>query len=514
MGVRHSASHRPPVSDRRGVVHMRVGRWCVLAGLGMLGCGGVEENVRAATGEERVHAQACAPGGSVYKVKDILPPGAPLPSPSVPVPDSLTNVQGTLYFGSDLYGDRATLWRSDGTSVGTVPVKEFIAQGPGYRGLREFTSVGARLFFMVNEPPFGRELWVSDGTGAGTRLVKDLEPGTASSSLYYLGQAGDVLTFFRMPSAGAGQSLWRSDGTEAGTFQLMAYGPEQEVSSRSLGVAGARLFTVSSTGEGTWLWRTDGTAAGTTRVKRLDAEQVYLSGWEHTETGVSVFTFWDSGSITEVWKTDGTPGGTVRLESFGGDVRLLGALGGHVYLSSVVGGGTSLRVSRVSLAGGGKEAVTTLPNRYAGQPGAWPFVQMAVRAGGKLYLSVGIGTPGPAPREVSLWVTDGTAAGTRELSRGLSTSDEWASPLFDTGVGTLLFSTSEGGTGLEPWVTDGTHERTGLVADLSPLGGSGPEDFTRVGSTVFFRANSNTWGDALWAMPANMACPTQELHAR
>lgn len=168
----------------------------------------------------------------------------------------------------------------------------------------------------------------------------------------------------------------------------------------------------------------------------------------------------------------------------------------------------------MSLAGGGKETVTTLPNRYAGQPGAWPFAQMAVRAGGKLYLSVGIGTPGPAPREVSLWVTDGTAAGTRELSRGLSTSDEWASPLFDTGAGTLLFSTNEGGTGLEPWVTDGTPERTGLVADLSPLGGSSPEDFTRVGSTVFFRAYSNAWGDALWAMPTNVACPTQELLAR
>ncbi|WAM24277.1 hypothetical protein [Myxococcus sp. NMCA1] len=61
---------------------------------------------------------------------------------------------------------------------------------------------------------------------------------------------------------------------------------------------------------------------------------------------------------------------------------------------------------------------------------------------------------------------------------------------------------------------DGTPGRTGLVADLSPLGGSNPQAFTRVGSTLFFRARSDTRGDALWAMPVTVACPTQEVHAR
>ncbi|AEI62986.1 hypothetical protein [Corallococcus macrosporus] len=490
---------------------MRVGSWSVLVGLGLVGCGGPVEKEVGDTGEAavQVQAQACAPSGAVYKVKDILPPNAPLPSPGKPVPDWLTNVQGTLFFASNLYGDRAILWRSDGTSEGTVPVKEFPWPGPGSEGVSDFTPVGNHLFFMAAAPPFGRELWVSDGTGAGTRLVADLEPGSAGASLLYFGQAGDALTFFRRSLGGAGLSLWRSDGTEAGTFQLMDYGAAREVSPRSLGVAGARLFTVSSAGEGTWLWRTDGTAAGTTRVKRVDAGQVSVSGWVLTEAGEGVFVFHDEGPITEVWKTDGTPGGTVRLESFGGHVGLQGTLGGHVYLASTVGEGTALRLSRVSLAGGGKETAVTLPNRYAGEPGAWPFVQQTVRSGGKLYLSVGIGTTGPAPREVSLWATDGTAAGTRELSRGLSTSDEWASPLVDTGAGALVFSTNEGGMGLEPWVTDGTPARTGLIADLSPTGGSRPEAFTRVGGTLFFRAYSNTWGDALWAMPATVACPNQ-----
>ncbi|WP_250645742.1 hypothetical protein [Myxococcus xanthus] len=63
-------------------------------------------------------------------------------------------------------------------------------------------------------------------------------------------------------------------------------------------------------------------------------------------------------------------------------------------------------------------------------------------------------------------------------------------------------------------MTDGTPGRTGLVADLSPLGGSNPQSFTQVGSTLFFRARSDTRGDTLWAMPVTVACPTQEVHAR
>ncbi len=492
---------------------MRVGVWCALVGLSGLGCGGVVEDVGAPEVEQARQSQACAPG-AVYKVKDILPPDAPLPSPGAPVPDWLTNAQGTLFFTADLYPDRSILWRSDGTSEGTVPVKEFLGAGAGSQGLASLTAVGTRVFFLVSQSLFGRELWVSDGTEAGTRLVRDLAAGTASSYLSDLQAVGNVLTFFRRPTVPGPLELWRSDGTEAGTFRLRDFGTQYNLVPQVRPVAGQRLFILQDAATGTALWRTDGTEGGTVLVKRLDAGQVPMMGSAHTDAGWSVFILHDQGPITEVWRTDGTPGGTVRLESFGGYLGLLGALGGHVYLSAATPEGAGLRISRVSLAGGGKATVTTVPNRFAGEPGAWPFVQTSTVAGGRLYWSMGIGTPGPAPREVSLWSTDGTASGTWELGRGLNTSDERSSPLFNTGAGTLLFSNSDGATGLEPWVTDGTPGRTGLVADLSPLGSSRPEAFTRVGSTVFFRAYSNTRGDALWAMPANVTCPTREVDAR
>ncbi|WP_338865980.1 hypothetical protein [Myxococcus stipitatus] len=478
---------------------------CVVVGVVGMGWGEAVASERAAN-----EARACAPG-AVYKVKDILPPDAPFPSPWRPVPDWLTNVQGTLYFAADLYMGHSVLWRSDGSATGTVPVKDFLATGQGYRDLSWLSAVGSQLFFALNDPPSGTELWVSDGTGEGTRLVRDIEPGTASSELSSLGPAGSYLTFVRTTVPQRALELWRSDGTAEGTYRLMDFGSQTSLEMSSLPVAGNRLFILSDEVNGTRLWRTDGTVEGTLLVKRLDAGRVDIPRGVAmmSAMGLGVFSFGD-GSITEIWRTDGTSAGTVRVDSLGGRVRLLGIVGSHAYVASLAPDARHVRLSRLLLAGGGKEVVATLPNRYASEPGSEPYVQASEVAGGNLYLSVAIGAPsGPAPREVALWVTDGTPQGTLELNRGLNTSDETFPELFDTGRGTLVFSGSDDTTGQVVWVTDGTLEGTGPVADFSSGAGSWPEDFTRVGDTIFFRAGSDVRADALWAMPATVACDLQ-----
>ncbi|WP_250645741.1 hypothetical protein [Myxococcus xanthus] len=119
------------------------------------------------TSEVPVQALACAPPGAVYEVKDVLPPGAPVPSNASPAPDWLTNAQGTLFFVVDLFDGPGVLWRSDGTSVGTVPVKEFPVIAGSHRAFSPLAAVGTRVFFLMNDPVVGRGLWVSDGTEAG-----------------------------------------------------------------------------------------------------------------------------------------------------------------------------------------------------------------------------------------------------------------------------------------------------------------------------------------------------------
>ena len=89
-------------------------------------------------------------------------------------------IAGTLFFVSSDADAGWELWKSDGTTAGTVLVKD-IQPGSGYSYPRALTVVGSTVFFVADDGTNGPELWKSDGTSAGTVLVKaiDPEPGTA-----------------------------------------------------------------------------------------------------------------------------------------------------------------------------------------------------------------------------------------------------------------------------------------------------------------------------------------------
>jgi len=67
----------------------------------------------------------------------------------------------------------------------------------------------------------------------------------------------------------------------------------------------------------------------------------------------------------------------------------------------------------------------------------------------------------------------------------------------------LWFSANDGVHGREPWVTDGT--TTSMVANINGFniagpnaGGSGPREFTKLGSDVYFSADDGIYGNELW----------------
>lgn len=129
-------------------------------------------------------------------------------------------------------------------------------------------------------------------------------------------------------------------------------------------------------------------------------------------------------------------------------------------------------------------------------------------SGGKLYFTVAISSDSPAPRDVELWVTDGTATGTRLLHHPLSLDYEYSSPLFATGAGPVLFAGARNDDYVEPWFTQGTPGTTGQLADITPgPQGSNPDGFARLGSSVLFFANDDTGDYQLWSVPASFSCP-------
>lgn len=472
--------------------------------LGLMGC------VEPDAAPDTVKAQACAPGVA-QRVKVVMPPGDDPPWDE-PAPENLVDAQGTLYFAVNFRDGRSALWRSDGSDAGTFPVKSFPAVTPRRnRGLGALVPVGSQVFFQVWNPDTGNELWVSDGTEAGTRLVADLMPGAADSSLPLPTALGGALSFFRLNPVAAGTQveLWRSDGTVSGTVQVVNFGVLAALQGQGLRVDNALLFFLAGPGSGTALWRTDGTASGTSFIKRLDAAVVQPGDVRSADSGApGLFTLFD-GPNTEVWKTDGSPAGTVRLDTFGRGMRLLGALGSSVYLTSADDTTRRMGLYRLSLAGGGKATVKVLPNPYAGQEGTTPYLQNTASSLGRLYFSVAIGSPypGPSALRVGLWVTDGTTANTVQLPVELSISEYYWSPLYATGMGAVLFGGATSATAYnEPWVTRGTAMSTGQAADIA-VGGSSPQGFTRVGERVYFSAKDDTFEPQLWSLPADLACP-------
>lgn len=69
----------------------------------------------------------------------------------------------------------AQLWGTDGSRDGTILLKDFHPDGPGW-GVGRFVVAPGKLFFPADDRVHGNELWVTDGTTEGTRLVRDIFP--------------------------------------------------------------------------------------------------------------------------------------------------------------------------------------------------------------------------------------------------------------------------------------------------------------------------------------------------
>ncbi|MCA9457750.1 MAG: hypothetical protein KC587_13885, partial [Nitrospira sp.] len=183
-------------------------------------------------------------------------------------PEWLTNVNGTLFFSAfhSSYGG-VELWKSDGTIAGTELVRNL--NGVSNSWPRWLTNVNGTLFFTAVDfiPITGsfNGLFKSDGTSAGTVLVKEV------SSAVDLTRVGNKL-YFRALNTSVGYQPYISDGTTAGTRALK---PDLFLNSLAsegpwfTDVNGIAFFSANDGITGTELWKSDGTEAGTVLVKDI-----------------------------------------------------------------------------------------------------------------------------------------------------------------------------------------------------------------------------------------------------
>ena len=355
-------------------------------------------------------ATTAATGAEIWRI--------PIAGP--PLPEALEVVPGTTGSGPAFLGTTSAgaffaasrsdvgreLFVTDGTSAGTRLVADTV---PGEEGLPfSFRAVNGfieadRLFFGGRDHR-GVELWSSDGSAAGTSIVADLNPGPDSFFDTEVGWPrampgtlpdGRHLVFGSEPVHG--REPWLTDG--AGGISLLADVDQQssidscfpKLCTQLVG-DGSRLafpaldwtagdVTIGSRAVG-WM---DGTAqAHLVRPQNLTGSWVLrwpafgldLAAWAN---GLLFFPAGIDYSNDETWMSDGTPAGTRRVRDVAPAVP--------------------------------RDQPVGVVSRF-----------------GRAYLAFDEYFGGGVSRQ-SLWVTDGTAAGTHEIGPYLTAVDDPNAPV-------------------------------------------------------------------------------------
>lgn len=355
------------------------------------------------------------------------------------------------------WGESASLslWRSDGTEDGTIPLFEL---GTSSFSRVQFIVFQDMLYFTVRNETYSEELWRSDGTETGTVLVTDTSSDENRSVLDNFIIWNEMLYF----SAGYDQntsSIWVTDGTQAGTNLVI----NTEHSVQQLAVANNSLyFATANSGPSGWsggslLWQSDGTTAGTTLIESSYPAPIYTT----VVSGKLLYQSEEppySGDV-RYWLSDGTPEGTSQLEiSTKRYARRRLVTDAHAYFEVSGPNGTNA-VWRT-------DGTITGTVEFRGALRI-PYYQNEVATTGEdIYFT------GSDKHGYELWHSDGTITGTNLITDIVPTpldlrfTSAYPAPILATDGG-LLFGVNDGKLGKELWKSDGTPAGTSLVKDIN-----------------------------------------------
>ncbi len=408
------------------------------------------------------------------------------------------------------------LWTSDGTPGGTVLLKDIVpgSKGSSPAAIFDVATRSAEqpnndlVFFLADDGVHGYELWKTDGTQVGTVMVKDIYPGVETSKIGYAIMLKNEIYF--VPNDGEhGHELWKSDGTEAGTVMVKDILPGSKDSRIYIGTAIAthdRIFFAASDGvHGVELWVSDGSDVGTFMVKDIfpgagDSRPDPMRGdswWlsPFSDTGQILFSANDGIHGHELWISNGTQAGTHMLkdiepgiENYG--LEPLGGIRGLVFFIANDGvHGVELWQSDGTPAG-----TIMTKDILAGEQSTSLYPGVMLKDNYFFFA-------GQPVNQFEPWLSDGTESGTF-LIKEIMPGSMGCSPGGLTRLGDRVFFTADDGVhGFELWMSDATTSGTMLVSDLQPGEKSSfPHPVIRLHGKLFFSAITEQHGRELWIL--------------
>lgn len=188
---------------------------------------------------------------------------------------------GRFVFSASSSSAGQELWVTDGTTAGTTMLRDIRtgtnpeSDAPLSGTPSNFIALpNGSVVFSADDGVHGREPWITDGTTAGTKLLSDIQNGPTGSldSLYSwmeLLPNGKVL--LAVDDGVSGLEPWVTDGTASGTQQLRDINPGDGDGFYDFVGAmpdGRYLFSpTEESGEYMRSWLTDGTPEGTIEIR-------------------------------------------------------------------------------------------------------------------------------------------------------------------------------------------------------------------------------------------------------
>ncbi|MFI5135959.1 MAG: ELWxxDGT repeat protein, partial [Chitinophagales bacterium] len=248
------------------------------------------------------------------------------------------------------------------------------------------------------------------------------------------------------------------------------------------------------------LWLTDGTPAGTTLLKEYDLNGGGLNGLTRLNDQTVVFMAYDAAHGNELWVTNGTPAGTKLLKDINpgtasSSMNFGPVVNGNVYMQAAMGSSYS-SVWQLWITDGTANGTKKLADSidYGSQTHAYLQYTGVVRSNIMYFYGVN-----PKTYYAAFWRSNGTVAGTYKLKTLDYTITQGYYPYDIATDKTVYFAGYDNTNGIELWKTNGTVSGTVMVKNINAgSNGSTPMSFQQLNGKVYFTAIQQSTGTELW----------------